>query len=89
VFLNGDLKEVVYVYQSSGFAIPGSEGKVLRMRKTLFDLRQTPSSWNAKLDSTLKGMDFEQSPHKATIYRRGNCKHLGPGRYLSMINYNH
>jgi hypothetical protein len=24
------------------------------------------------LDSTLKGMDFGQSPHEAAIYRRGN-----------------
>jgi hypothetical protein len=28
--------------------------------------------WNVKLDSTLKGMVFGQSPHEAGIYRRGN-----------------
>jgi hypothetical protein len=60
VFLNGDLKEEVYVHQPSGFAIPGKEGKVLRMRKALYGLRQAPWAWNAKLDSTLKGMGFEQ-----------------------------
>ena len=31
-FLNGDLKEEVYVHQPPGFAIPGKEGKVLRLR---------------------------------------------------------
>jgi hypothetical protein len=41
-FLNGDLKEEVYVHQPSGFVIPGKEGKVLRLRKTLYDLRQAP-----------------------------------------------
>jgi hypothetical protein len=46
--------------------------KVLRLRKTLYDLRQAPRAWNAKLDSTLKGMGFWQSPHEAAIYRRGN-----------------
>jgi hypothetical protein len=71
-FLNGDLKEEVYVYQPSGFAIPGKEDKVLRLRKTLYGLRQAPRAWNAKLDSMLKGMDFEQSPHEAAIYRRDN-----------------
>jgi hypothetical protein len=72
VFLNGDLKEEVYVYQPPGFAIPGKEGKVLRLRKALYGLRQAPRAWNAKLDSTLKGMGFGQSPHEATIYRQGN-----------------
>jgi hypothetical protein len=72
VFLNGDLKEEVYVHQPSGFAIPGNEGKVLRLRKALYGLQQAPRAWNAKLDSTLKGMGFEQSPHDAVIYRRGN-----------------
>jgi hypothetical protein len=71
-FLNDDLKEEVYVHQPPGFVIPGKEGKVLRLRKAYYVLRQAPRAWNAKLDSTLKGMNFEQSPHEATIYRRGN-----------------
>jgi hypothetical protein len=71
-FLNGDLKEKVYVHQSPGFVISGKEGKVLRLHKALYGLRQAPRAWNAKLDSTLKGMGFGQSPHEAAIYRRGN-----------------
>jgi hypothetical protein len=57
-FLNGDLKNEVYVHQSSVFAIPGKEGKVLRLRKVLYGLQQASRAWNAKLDSTLKGMGF-------------------------------
>ena len=64
-FLNGDLKEEVYVHQPPG--------KVLHLRKALYGLRQAPRAWNAKLDSTLKGMGFEQSPHEAAIYRRGSA----------------
>jgi hypothetical protein len=68
-FLNGDLKEEVYVHQPPRIMIPG---KVLCLRKTLYGLRQAPRAWNAKLDSTLKGMGFEQSPQKEAIYQRGN-----------------
>jgi hypothetical protein len=71
-FLNGDLKEEVYVHQPPGFAIPSKEGKVLRLRKALYGLRQAPRAWNAKLDSTLRRMGFEQSPHEVAVYRRGN-----------------
>jgi hypothetical protein len=38
-FLNGDLKEEVYMHQTPGFAIPGKEGMVLRLRKALYGLR--------------------------------------------------
>jgi hypothetical protein len=71
-FLNDDLKEEAYVHQPSEFAISGMEGKVLRLCKALYVLRQAPRAWNAKLDSTLKRMGFGQSPHEVAIYRRGN-----------------
>jgi hypothetical protein len=38
-FLNGDLKEEVYVRQLPGFIIRGKESKVLRLRKALYGLR--------------------------------------------------
>jgi hypothetical protein len=37
-FLNGDLKKEVYVHQPLGFAISDNEGKVLRLRKALYDI---------------------------------------------------
>jgi hypothetical protein len=43
-FLNGDLKEEVYVHQPPGFAIPSKKGEVLRLRKALYGLRQTPKA---------------------------------------------
>jgi hypothetical protein len=69
VFLNGDLKEEVYVWQPPGFIVSGQEGKVLRLRKALYGLRHAPRAWNAKLDSTLKEMGFQQSVHEAVVYR--------------------
>jgi hypothetical protein len=76
VFLNGDLKEEVYVHQPSGFAIPDKEGKVLRLRKVFYGLRQAPRALNVKLDSTLRRMGFEQSPHEAVVYRQGNGENV-------------
>jgi hypothetical protein len=77
-FLNGDLKEEVYVKQPPGFVILREEGKVLRLRKALYGLRQAPRAWNAKLDLTLKALDFKQSAHEHAIYRWGGGKHGEP-----------
>jgi hypothetical protein len=42
VLLNGDLKEMVYVRQPPSFVVAGQEGKVLRLCKALYGLRQAP-----------------------------------------------
>jgi hypothetical protein len=69
-FLNGDLKEEVYVRQPVGFIVASQEGKVLKLRKALYGLWQAPRAWNSKLDDTLKKMDFIQSEHEHVMYRR-------------------
>jgi hypothetical protein len=38
-FLNGELKEEVYIHQPPVFIIAGNKDKVLRLRKALYDLR--------------------------------------------------
>ncbi|KAM3194681.1 hypothetical protein ACQJBY_070996 [Aegilops geniculata] len=70
-FLNGDLQEEVYMQQPPGYAVDGQEGKVLRLRKALYGLRQAPRAWNAKLDESLCALGFERCPSEHAVYRRG------------------
>jgi len=56
-FLNGDLTETVFVKQPPGFIV-GSGDKVLKLRKALYELRQAPRAWNAKLDRELLALGF-------------------------------
>ena len=65
--------------QPPGFAVAGEEGKVYRLCKALYGLRQAPRAWNAKLDATLKDMGFQQSAHEAAMYRRGS------GRFVLVV----
>ncbi len=41
-FLNGDLKEKVFMMQLKGFFIASQETKVCQLVKTLYGLRQVP-----------------------------------------------
>ncbi|GJV37465.1 gypsy type transposase [Tanacetum coccineum] len=41
-FLNGELKEEIYVKQPKGFEVVGQEEKIYRLYKTLYGLKQAP-----------------------------------------------
>jgi hypothetical protein len=41
-FLNGDLKEVVYMCRLEGFQVAGKEHLVCRLKKALYGLKQAP-----------------------------------------------
>nr|GFA11687.1 retrovirus-related Pol polyprotein from transposon TNT 1-94 [Tanacetum cinerariifolium]GFA11716.1 retrovirus-related Pol polyprotein from transposon TNT 1-94 [Tanacetum cinerariifolium] len=66
-FLNGSLKEKVYVAQPDGFVDPDHPKKVYRLRKALYGLKQTPRAWYDELSKFLtlkyftKGLQIHQS----------------------------
>ncbi|WVZ73170.1 hypothetical protein U9M48_021514 [Paspalum notatum var. saurae] len=69
-FLNGELKEKVFVKQPPGFVVDGQEHKVLRLRKALYGLRQALRAWNIKLDESLTRLDFCRCETEHALYTR-------------------
>nr|GEU30896.1 hypothetical protein [Tanacetum cinerariifolium] len=66
-FLNGPLKEEVYVAQPDRFVDPDHPEKVYRLRKALYGLKQAPRGWYDELSKFLtlkgftKGLQIHQS----------------------------
>nr|GEW54324.1 hypothetical protein [Tanacetum cinerariifolium] len=57
-FLNGLLKEEVYVVQPDGFVDPDHPEKVYRLRKALYGLKQAPKAWYDELSKFLISKGF-------------------------------
>ncbi|GJQ93023.1 retrovirus-related pol polyprotein from transposon TNT 1-94 [Tanacetum coccineum] len=57
-FLNGLLKEEVYVAQPDGFVDPDHLEKVYRLRKALYGLKQAPRAWYDELLNFLMSKGF-------------------------------
>ena len=74
-FLNGELREEVYVAQPPGFVVACKEQKVLRLIKALYGLHQAPRAWYAKLDASLASLGFQHSTPKHAVYIRGKKAH--------------
>ena len=60
-FLNGKLDEVIYMDQPDGFKVSGQEGKVCKLNRSIYGLKQASRSWNLRFDEIIKTYGFEQN----------------------------
>nr|GFC39892.1 integrase, catalytic region, zinc finger, CCHC-type, peptidase aspartic, catalytic [Tanacetum cinerariifolium] len=57
-FLNGNLREEVYVSQLDGFVDQDNPNHVYKLKKALYGLKQAPRAWYDMLSSFLISQDF-------------------------------
>nr|GEZ88010.1 retrovirus-related Pol polyprotein from transposon TNT 1-94 [Tanacetum cinerariifolium] len=67
-FLNGLLKEEVYVAQPDGFVGPDHPEKVYRLRKALYELKQAPRAWYDELSKFLTSKGFTKGTIDPTLF---------------------
>lgn len=83
-FLNGDLKEEIYVEQPHGFT--DGTRKVCRLKKGLYGLKQAPRAWNQKFNDVARVVGFETSLLDPCLYHMKSerglalmCLHVDDG----------
>ncbi|GJY46835.1 retrovirus-related pol polyprotein from transposon TNT 1-94 [Tanacetum coccineum] len=69
-FLNGELKEEVYVSQPEGFIEQDNPSHVYKLKKALYGLKQAPRAWYDMLSSFLISQHFSKGVVDLTLFTR-------------------
>ncbi|GJY05546.1 retrovirus-related pol polyprotein from transposon TNT 1-94 [Tanacetum coccineum] len=67
-FLNGELKEEVYVSQPEGFVDQEYPSHVYKLKKALYGLKQAPHAWYNMLSSFLISQYFSKGAVDPTLF---------------------
>jgi hypothetical protein len=82
VFLNGELREDVYMCPPPEYSIP--EGMVCQLRRSLYGLKQAPQAWFQRFASVVTAAGFSASAHDPALFI-----HVSPrGRTLLLLYVN-
>ncbi|SGY45138.1 BQ5605_C001g00251 [Microbotryum silenes-dioicae] len=77
-YLHGKLDKPLYMRVPQGINMPG---KILRLSKSIYGLRQAGTIWNAEIDSTLRSLGYVPTRSDICIYRR---EHDGHSHYIAL-----
>ena len=69
-FLNGFLKEELYMMQPEGFVNPKGANKICKLQRSIYGLVQASRSWNIRFDKLIKAYTFIQTCDEACIYKK-------------------
>lgn len=71
-FLNGKLKEVIYMKQPPGMEDKNHEDCGCRLNKELYGLKQSAKNWYDELNETLQQYKFTRCDSDPCLYKHGN-----------------
>nr|GEU46156.1 retrovirus-related Pol polyprotein from transposon TNT 1-94 [Tanacetum cinerariifolium] len=75
-FLNGELKEEVYVSQLEGFVDPDHPTHVYRLKKAMYGLKQAPRACYDTLSRFLLNNKFSKGAFDLTLFTQKTGKHI-------------
>ncbi|GKE44053.1 retrovirus-related pol polyprotein from transposon TNT 1-94 [Tanacetum coccineum] len=75
-FLNGELKEEVYISQPEGFVDPDHPTHIYYLKKVLYGLKQAPRAWYNTLSRFLLDNKFSKGVVDPMLFTRKTCKYI-------------
>jgi hypothetical protein len=69
-FLNGNLDEDMYMIQPEGFVDLNNVGKICKLQKSIYGLKQASRSWNIHFNEVVKGFGFYQNEEEPCVYKK-------------------
>ena len=81
-FLNGDLKENVYMAQLKGFVMEGKERMGCRLKKSIYGLKQASRQRYLKFDSIIRKFGFQENIEDNCVYAK-----FKNGKYIFLVLY--
>ncbi|GJV64800.1 retrovirus-related pol polyprotein from transposon TNT 1-94 [Tanacetum coccineum] len=75
-FLNGILREEVYISQPDGFVDPENPNHVYKLKKALYGLKQAPQAWYELLSSFLLSQKFTKGTVDPILFVRREDKDI-------------
>jgi len=82
-FLHGDLEEQIYMKQPKGFIVEGKEDHACLLKKSLYDIKQSPRQWYKRFDSFTIGHNYSRSNYDSCVYH----KKLQDGTFVYLLLY--
>ncbi|KAK8557823.1 hypothetical protein V6N12_010047 [Hibiscus sabdariffa] len=69
-FLNGKLEEDVYMTQPEGFVTPENAGKVCKLQRSIYGLKQASRSRNLRFNDAIKEFGFIRNEDEPCVYKK-------------------
>jgi hypothetical protein len=70
-FLYGELQEEIFMELPEGYEKGQGQGKALRLKRSLYGLKQSPRCWNSKVHEFMEKQGFKRLSTDSAVYTKG------------------